>query len=130
MKKLSKWLPKIYLVAMLLFFYLPIIYVVLFSFNESKSLNHFTGFSLKWYQQMFENRTMMESVYYTIVVAVLATVISTIVGTITAIGLSKSKRIIREILDQVNNLPMLNPEIVTAIGLLLLFTSLQFVKGF
>lgn len=131
MKKLvSKWLPKFYLWAMLAFFYLPIVYVVLFSFNESKSLNHFTGFSLKWYDQMFTNRTMMESVYYTIVIAVLATVISTVIGTITAIGLSKSKRLMKEVVIQINNLPMLNPEIVTAIGLMLLFTSLRIDKGF
>lgn len=131
MKKiLFKWLPKLYLAAMLAFFYLPIIYVVLFSFNESKSLNHFTGFSLKWYDQMFANRTMMEAVYFTILIAVLATIVSTVLGTITAIGLSKSKRIMKEVVIQINNLPMLNPEIVTAIGLMLLFTSLSINKGF
>lgn len=129
-KQLFKWIPKLYLWAMLAFFYLPIIYVVLFSFNDSKSLNHFTGFSLIWYEEMFNNRTMMESIYYTVIIAILATIISTIVGTITAIGLSKSKRILKELVVQVNNLPMLNPEIVTAIGLMLLFTSFSIEKGF
>ena len=79
-----------YLVLILLFIYLPIAYVVLFSFNESKSLSNFTGFSLKWYQNMLEDRTMLQSIYYTVLVAVIATVVSTIVGTVTAIGLSKS----------------------------------------
>ena len=106
------------------------IYVVVFSFNESKSLTNFTGFSLKWYEKMFENRTMMESIYYTVIIAIIATVVSTIVGTITAIGLSKSKRLIKESVNQVNNLPMLNPEIVTAIGLMLFFTSINMEFGF
>ena len=121
---------KAYLGLILLFFYLPIAYVVFFSFNESKSLTTFTGFSLKWYEKMFASRPMMESVYYSLLVAVIATVISTIVGTIVAIGLSKSNKIIQEIVTQVNNLPMLNPDIVTAIGLMLFFSTLNIPTGF
>ena len=128
MKK--KVISQAYLIAIIAFFYLPIIYVVVFSFNDSRSLTNFTGFSLRWYEQMFANRTMMESIYYTIVIAVLATIISTIVGTLAAIGLSKSRRIIKETVTQINNLPMLNPEIVTAIGLMLFFTSLNIQFGF
>ena len=122
--------PKIYLALILLFFYLPIAYVILFSFNDSKSLTAFTGFSLKWYEKLFASRSMMESVYYSVLVAVIATVVSTIVGTIVAIGLSKSNKIIKEIVTQVNNLPMLNPDIVTAIGLMLLFSTFNIPKGF
>lgn len=127
---MKKAFPKIYLALILLFFYLPIIYVVIFSFNESRSLTAFTGFSLQWYKKMFETRAIMEAIYYTVIIAVIATVVSTIVGTIAAIGLSKSNRVIKEIVNQVNNLPMLNPEIVTAIGLMLFFTSLNIEKGF
>ena len=108
MKK-KNWISTIYISVVLLFFYLPIAYVCFFSFNESKSLTNFTGFSLKWYSKMFSDRTIMEAIYYTVVIAIIATVVSTIVGTITAIGLSKSKRIIKECVLQVNNLPMLNP---------------------
>ena len=93
-------------------------------------MTNFTGFSLKWYSKMFSDRTIMEAIYYTVVIAIIATVVSTIVGTITAIGLSKSKRIIKECVLQVNNLPMLNPEIVTAIGFMLFFTSLHIETGF
>ena len=121
---------KLFLLLILAFFYLPILYVIVFSFNNSKSLTNFTGFSFKWYEQMFANRTMMESIYYTLIIAIIATIVSTIVGTIAAIGLSKSKRIIKETITQVNNLPMLNPEIVTAIGLMLFFTSLNIQFGF
>ncbi len=129
MKK-KQYFSKAYLLLIMAFFYLPIVYVVFFSFNDSKSLTNFTGFSLRWYEQMFANRTMMESIYYSVVIAVLATIISTIVGTVAAIGLSRSKRLIKETVSQVNNLSMLNPEIVTAIGLMLFFTSLNIPFGF
>ena len=129
MKK-KNWISTIYISLVLLFFYLPIASGCFFSFNESKSLTNFTGFSLKWYSKMFSDRTIMEAIYYTVVIAIIATVVSTIVGTITAIGLSKSKRIIKECVLQVNNLPMLNPEIVTAIGFMLFFTSLHIETGF
>lgn len=128
MKK--KWFSKLYIGLILLFFYLPIIYVVLFSFNDSKSLSQFTGFSLQWYEKMFRDRTIMEAIYYTVVIAVIATVVSTLIGTITAIGLSKSNKILKEAIIQVNNLPMLNPDIVTAIGFMLFFTSLRIKTGF
>lgn len=126
----SKWYEKIYLGLIFVFFYLPIAYVVLFSFNDSKSLTSFQGFSLRWYEAMFKSSSIMEAVYYTIVIAVLATIISTIVGTIASIGLSKSNKIIKEIVTQVNNLPMLNPDIVTAIGLLILFSTFGIKTGF
>lgn len=121
---------KIYLFFILLFFYAPIVYVVIFSFNSSKSLTNFTGFSLQWYEKMFNTRSMMESVYYSVLVAVIATVVSTIVGTIAAIGLSKSNRLVRELVTQINNLPMLNPDIVTAISMMLFFSTFAIPTGF
>ena len=130
MKKKSGLFSKLYLALILIFFYAPILYVVIFSFNDSKSLTKFSGFSLRWYEAMFQNRSIMEAIWYTVACAVIATVVSTIVGTITAIGLSKSNRILREAVNQVNNLPMLNPDIVTAIGFMLFFTSLHIKTGF
>ncbi len=127
---MRKYLSKIYLALVIVFFYAPIAYVILFSFNESRSLTNFTGFSLQWYEKMFESRTMMESIYYTVVIALTATAISTVVGTITAIGLSKSRKVVREFVNQMNNISMLNPDIVTAIGLMLLFVSLNIETGF
>lgn len=126
----SKWYEKLYLILLIIFFYAPIVYVIVFSFNSSKSLSSFSGFSLMWYEKMFSSKTIMQAIYYTVVVAVFATVISTIIGTISAIGLSKQNKIIKELVTQVNNLPMLNPDIVTAIGLLLFFTTLGIKKGF
>lgn len=121
---------KVFIGGMMLFFYLPIIYMIIFSFNGSKSLSKFTGFSLQWYEKMFQNHTMIESIWYTVVIAIIATIVSTIVGTLASIGLSKSRKIIREVVLQVNNLPVMNPEIVTAIGFMLFYTSLRIEKGF
>ena len=120
----------LYLALIILFFYAPIIYVVLFSFNSSRSLSVFTGFSLRWYEKMFKSRSMMESIYYSLLVAVIATIVSTIVGTIAAIGLSKSNRVLKEMVTQINNIPMLNPDIVTAIGLMLFFSTINIPTGF
>ena len=120
----------ILLILMIAFFYLPIIYMIVFSFNEGKSLTSFTGFSLRWYQHMLESQDMMEALYTTFSVALIATCVSTVVGTIAAIGLSKSKKIVRDIMEQVNNLPMMNPEIVTAIGFMLLFITFKVEKGY
>jgi spermidine/putrescine transport system permease protein len=114
----------------MVFFYLPIVYTVLFSFNSTKSLSKFGGFSLQWYEKLFNSSDMMDSIFYTVAIAVLATLISTVVGTITAIGLSKSNKVLRGIVEQVNDLPVMNPDIVTAIGLLMLFSSLAVKKGF
>ena len=123
MKKKKTFLSSGYLILILLFIYLPIGYVVLFSFNDSKSLTNFSGFSLRWYENMFSDSTMLESIKYTVITAVVATAVSTVIGTVTAIGLSKSKRLIRTLVLEINNLPVMNPDIVTAIGLMLLFIS-------
>ena len=127
---MKKIFDKVYLALLLIFFYLPIAYTIIFSFNSSKSLTVFEGFSLRWYERMFESRTMMEAIWYTFIVAILSTILSTIIGTIASIGLSKSKKIIRLVMDQVNNIPVMMPEIVVAIGLLMLFSSFKIEKGF
>lgn len=121
MKQKNGLWGKILLVLTAIFFYAPIVYIMIFSFNGSRSLTKLNGFSLQWYEKMFSDRTMMQAIFYTIAIALLATVISTVVGTLTAIGLSRSKKILRNVVEQVNNLPVMNPEIVTGIGLLMFF---------
>lgn len=130
MKKQRQPLLKILMIVMILFFYLPIVFMIIFSFNSSKSLTHFTGFSMQWYSKMLNNTPMMESLYVTIIVAFIATIVSTVVGTISAIGLSKSKKIVHDIIMQINDFPIMNPEIVTAIGLMLFFITIHVEKGF
>ena len=130
MKKEKRIIGKVLMILMILFFYLPIVFMVIFSFNESKSLTNFTGFSFNWYEKLFQNRDMMESLYVTITIAVIATAVSTLVGTISAIGLSKSSKIVKKIMMQLNDFPIMNPEIVTAIGLMLLFITFHIERGF
>ena len=129
MKKEKRSFLKILMGLMLLFFYLPIGFMIVFSFNSSKSLTHFTGFSMQWYTKMLSDASMMESLYITILVAVIATVISTVVGTISAIGLSKSKKVVHDLIMQINDFPLMNPDIVTAIGLMLFFITFNIEKG-
>ena len=130
MKESRKILSKIYMVMIMAFFYLPILYTVVFSFNSGRSLTRFDGFSLRWYEKMFSDSNMMKAIFYTIIIALLATAISTVAGTIAAIGLSNCKKLVRGTMEQVNNLPLTNPDIVTAIGLLMFFSMLGLEKGF
>ena len=130
MKKKHSVASKIILILTMLFFYLPILYIIIFSFNDSRSLTKFSGFSLRWYEKMFADSTMMEAVLYTVIIAVIATVVATVVGTITAIGLSKSRKVVQKMVERINDLPVMNPDIVTAISLLMFFSVLTVKKGF
>ena len=130
MKKKTSVGSKIILTLTMLFFYLPILYIIVFSFNDSRSLTKFSGFSLRWYEKMFADSTMMEAVLYTVIIALIATVVSTVVGTITAIGLSKSRKVVQKMVERINDLPVMNPDIVTAISLLMFFSVLTIKKGF
>lgn len=122
--------PKLYITLCFIFFYLPIAVTMFFSFNSSKSLTKFTGFSLKWYEKLLTDRDIISSVYVSISIAIIATVVATVLGTITAIGLSKSRKILKEWLLNVNNLPIMNPDIVTAIGLMIFFSSIKLERGY
>lgn len=109
---------------------MPIVTLAVFSFNDSKSMAVWKGFTLDWYHVLFKNERMMTALYYTILVAILATVISTIIGTIAAIGIHKmraGKK--RELLLNVNYLPVLNPDIVTGVALMTLFVFLNATFG-
>lgn len=130
MKK-QRELPKILWISLtLVFLYLPMVVMAIFSFNDAKSLSHWSGFSLRWYTELFSNSQMIDAIFVSVTVAILSTIVATILGTITAIGLSKSKKVLRTAILQVNNLPIMNPEIVTAISLMLLFSFMGFNKGY
>ena len=126
--KLKSILP---LFLMLLFFYGPIIMTVVFSFNDSRSLTSWSGFSLQWYEKLWQSRDMMAAVRNSVVIASISTLVSTVVGALTAIGLSHHRKIVKRLFSFINNLPVMNPEIVTAIAFMLLFASFQNLeKGF
>ena len=130
MTRLFKHSSKFFMGLVLLFIYAPIISMVIFSFNENKSLTKWGGFSTQWYAKLFESQEIMTAVIMTIFIAVVATLISTVIGTFAALSLSKSKKLVKDIILTANNIPIVNPEIVTAVGLLLLFVSFQMPRGY
>lgn len=130
MQKSRKTQKILWISITLLFLYLPLFVMAIFSFNDSNSLSHWAGFSMRWYESLFSNSQMKDAIIVSVTIAILATIIATILGTITAIGLSKSKKIVRTVILQTNNLPILNPEIVTAISLMLLFSFMGINKGY
>lgn len=106
--------------------YLPIAIMILFSFNESKSMTSFTGFSLRWYEELFSSGKAFEALKYSLLIALLAALISTVIGTLAAYGLYRMrKKMLYRAVMATTNIPMMNPDIVTGISLLLLFTFVQ-----
>ncbi len=130
MKKKISIGPKLYIVLCFIFLYLPIAVTMFFSFNSSKSLTKFTGFSLRWYQKLLTDQNILSAVYVSISIAIISTAVSTVLGTMTAIGLSRSRKVLKEWILNVNNMPIMNPDIVTAIGLMILFTSALMERGY
>ena len=124
MKKM-RWYAKTYVGAVMAFFYLPIAVLILYSFNESKSRSYFTGFTLHWYKSLFTNELIIRSLWNTLFIAFASAVLATIIGTAAAIGLSRMHKAAKSLILGFTYLPMINPEIVTGVSLMLLFVSLQ-----
>ena len=121
MKNVSK---KIYLGLIILFLYLPIFVLIVASFNDSKILGDWNGFTLNWYRELFDNASIMNALRTTLVLALLASVIATVLGTLACLTISKMKKSTRAIIMSITNIPMLNAEIVTALAFMLLFVGL------
>ena len=128
--KLENFFKRFYLIIIFLFLYIPIFTLMIFSFNESKTMGKWTGFTFKWYKELFNNDRLMTALYYTVLIAVLASVIATIVGTISAIAISEMRGKKKTLILNINYLPVLNPDIVTGIALMSLFIFLKFNFGF
>lgn len=118
MKKLGK---AIYLALILLFLYLPIMALVVFSFNEGKSMSLWTGFSLKWYKEMLGNTMIMEAIWNTFTIALAAAAIATVIGTAACIGIISMRKRTETVVMGLNNIPLLNADIVTGIALMMTF---------
>lgn len=113
---------KIYTTIIFVFLFAPIVILLIFSFNEAKSLSVFSGFSLKWYQELFSDRSTLESVKNTLVLAFAATLVSTVMGTAAALGVYRLRREWYKMLfNTVTNIPMVNPDIITGISMMLVF---------
>lgn len=130
MKKKRHPFTTLYSALIFLFLYAPIIVLIIFSFNESKSRGHWGGFSLKWYQELFDNSMLMDALKTTLSLGVLSSAIAVIIGTAAALGMFYAGKRVRGLLMNISSLPMLNAEIVTGISLLLLFTFIGLKLGF
>lgn len=116
---------KIYTWFIMAFLYLPIFVLIAYSFNESKSRAVFTGFTFKWYQELFSNQLIISSLINTMIVAVISSIIATVLGTASAIGIHAMGKKTRDIVMNISNLPVVNPEIVTGVSLMLLFVYVR-----
>jgi len=118
----TKLSSKIYTVLIFVFLFAPIAILLVFSFNEAKSLSVFSGFSLKWYKELFSDQNTLEAVKNTVVLAFLATILSTLMGTAAAFGIYRIRREwYRVLMNTVTNIPMINPDIITGISMMLVF---------
>lgn len=129
-----KKFAKIYMALVLFFLYAPIFVLIVFSFNESKSRSMFTGFTLDWYVRLFHNRIIISSLINTLIIAVIASIGSTILGTLAAIGINSMRKVPKSVVMNITNMPIINPEIVTGVSLMLLFVffaaRMKFEFGF
>ncbi len=127
---MRRFLTKGYAALIYLFLYAPILILIVFSFNASKSRGNWAGFTLKWYLELFQDRQIMKALYYTMVIAILSAVIATVIGTAAAIGIHNMKALRRRIVMNITYIPVVNPEIVTGLSLMLLFIFTNFQLGF
>ena len=127
---MKKIFGRIYILIIMLFLYLPILTLIVLSFNEAKSMSVWTGFSLRWYQELFHSKIMMGAIANTFSIAILAALIATIVGTMAVLGMAAMKQRTENVLMAFNNIPMLNADIVTGIALMLFFLMIHWPRGY
>ncbi|MBQ6797476.1 MAG: ABC transporter permease [Clostridia bacterium] len=127
---MKKILSNIYMTLIFIFLYAPIVVMMVFSFNSSKSRVKWDGFSLKWYESLFEDEEIFSALVLSLEVAVIAAIFATIIGLIGAIGIFHLNKRLKNTMMTLNSIPMVNPEIVTGVSLMLLFVALCKALGF
>jgi len=127
---MMKFIKRFYLSIILFFLYVPIIVLIVQSFNAGKSRAHWEGFSFRWYQELFNDAAIMQALYVTVSIAVLAAVVSTVLGTLAAIGIHAMKKRPQSMMMTLTNIPMTMPDIVTGISLMLLFIFTKVERGY
>lgn len=125
-----KTIKKLYLFIIFAFLYAPVLTLMIFSFNNSKSRAHWDGFTLKWYSELFRDEQIMSSLYYTLAIALLASLAATILGTAAAVGIHNMGRLMKSLVMNLTYLPVLSPDIVTGISLMILFIFAKLQLGF
>ena len=126
---MTKTWHKIYTAFIYLFLYAPILVLIFFSFNESKSRTNFTGFSLKWYKSLFENETILNGLKNTLIVSIIAAILATVLGTMAAIGIHNMKKKTRTLVMNTTYIQVINPDIITGISLMLMFVFIKNTIG-
>ncbi len=129
MQSKNRLSQKIYMWLVYLFLYAPIIVLMAYSFNESKTRGKWTGFSFKWYGELLKNRDILEALRNTLTIAIVTTIVAVVLGTLAAVGLMEFSKKKKKILLAVNEIPVLNPDIVIAVGLMVLFTAFRINFG-
>ena len=129
-KRLQGLLKGTYLSLVLLFLYAPILVLMAYSFNESKTMGRFTGFSLQWYSALFKDAAVMDALIVTLSVAALSALIATVFGTAAAIGMYSMKKRPRRVIENISQLPMVNPDLVTGISLMMIFAMMSFKNSY
>lgn len=130
MKKKMSPASKIYIALMFAFLYAPILVLILYSFNSTASTSVFTGFSLRWYKSLIQDEASLRSLYNTVILAITSSVIATVIGSAAAVGIDAIKRKpVKSAVMTVTNVPMMNPEIVTGVSMMLLFVFVGRLVG-
>ena len=125
-----KFLQRSYIVLIFLLLYVPIIVLIAFSFNEAGSLAEYSGFSLVWYEELFADEEALTSLRNSLVLAVSSSLIATVIGTFAALGLHRMKaKWLKGTVNTVTNIPMMNPDIVTGVSMMLLFVAFAGILG-
>lgn len=127
---MMKFIKRFYLAIILFFLYVPIIVLIVQSFNAGKSRAQWEGFSFRWYQELFNDAAIMQALYVTVSIAVLAAIVSTVLGTLAAIGIHAMKKRPQSMMMTLTNIPMTMPDIVTGISLMLLFIFTKVERGY
>lgn len=122
-------LSKLYIILIMIFLYAPIAVLIFYSFNDGKT-TVWKGFSLRWYSELFNDSSIMSSLWNTLIIAFLAAFFATILGTAAAIGISNFKGRKRLIIQNVSNIPIISPDIVMGVSLMLLFSTLGVMFNF
>ncbi len=125
-----KFLSKFYIAIVFLILYAPILVVVLFSFNAQESLSSFSGFSLRWYRELFRDGEALQALKNSLLLAVCSSVLATLIGTLAAFSIARSKnKYYKRVAESVSNIPMMNPDIVTGVSMMLLFVGVGTILG-
>ena len=118
-------MQRVYIILFFCFMYLPIAYMIVFSFNQSKGYSLFTGFTLKWYRSLFTNASILHALWVSVEVAILSAIIATVLGTAASLGIASMSRKSRLLVTNITYIPVVNPEIITGVSLMLLFVMAQ-----